>query len=257
MLELNGSTLMACEKEMESCRLYGENIPIYINKSKSPITKDRVAAAFICDELLNSRIDFSKILIKSVSKSEESEHRFQSNMALTYNSLISFIYYLRLCGDKITSMNSISYGDNKQIISVEDINASTDFIKVSVSDDLRWLVDGVINEQKYKDKDRHLCTIVSLNYKEEQETEFKDAINIALKHTFGKIAEYIIRSNEGDKYIIFEGAKACCVVTKKFLVITHQYRLLDLSKFVAKLRLVCYGSDIEYNININKEIDMI
>ncbi len=234
--------------------LYGANLPVYIDKQQSYLTKDRVAASFISDKALNQEAGFNNTLIKAERNSKDTA-LFKSNIPLSYEALISFIYELRIAGYSVTDISNISMAGDKQIISVNEIHTDTDIIKVSVSDKLRTLVNTLIKEHKSRDKERHTSKIVKL--KSEESTEYiLNTVKIALRQSFTKVSEFTVESDKGDLYYIFDSTNVTCVVGDNHLLFISTQKYINLDEFRQRLTSVCSNHDKRYDIEVTNEIVM-
>lgn len=233
-------------------KLYGANIPIYVEKQEMTLRKDRVAASFISDNVLSAEGNFTNTLISVIDNVDNNLKVFKSNICLPYEALLSFIYELRLDGYTTKCIANVSNGDKCNIVFIDGMHTDTNFIKISVSDNLRSLVQTLISESQARLKEKHIGRIVCLKEK----AELSDIIYAAFNESYTIIAEYTITDEEHNSYKILDSLDVTCVIKKNHLLFISTKQSIKLNDFIKNLITLSDGAIKGADIKVTSELIM-
>lgn len=255
MIDLRCECFAVLDKAIKLHQIYGENIPIYLNKIDSSLTKDRVAASFITDPAFRVSSNGYNTLIKALNINDNTEKLFKSDKALNYDSLMAMIYELRLNGYVVTAIANISLEDNNQITCISELHTDTNIIRISMSDELRNLTKTIIKEHEYRSQERHVVKIMRISALNRKKITDK-IIKIAIKSSFDNLIIYDIESNTNEHYKVYEGVKLTCVRQGNDLLFVSTKKDIDISKFELNLRSLLSQENRLFNIEVSNEIIM-
>lgn len=214
----------------------GENIPVYVSKITSALTRDRVAVSFLVD-IADTYKDYSTTVIKvndlNISADTEEEqiilndfemHKsdiFKSSGVLDYEAAMALLYRLRLDNYVVTDIANIEEGGENNSIAIEELHNTHDFIRITMNESLKGIYEKIIEDATERVDEKHSNRIVTLKIKDKTDKEIEDILTIGFRRTYGVENVYNIYSTEGIKYKILSNEGIAAVISGDTMVITY------------------------------------
>ncbi len=226
----NNTDIFESKFKLNTSKICQDRTAVYINKVKSSITKDRIAASLISDKLLSYEEEFSHTLINAFDRNKNCEITFTTTISLKYESLIAFIYALRINNIQIISIKNVVKNQYEQFIQVDGLQNLKDNIRIELEDSKLALLDEVIKEHAIRASEHHVSRVVKIY----SNNDVSNYIQIALKKTFEKLGYFQVDA-EGSYYTIFEGENIVCILHDKQLVFVSIQGKIKIDQFMRKL----------------------
>lgn len=164
----------------------GDNRHIYIDKLNSDIAKERIAFSLIAGAL-SSQGKFTSTILRFRDVKTKQLYCYQSSVALTYEAAMAFIYLKRIEGEAIVDVAYLCDDviEGSSFISIEGLNTDTDIIKLSISDPLIPLVEGLIEDNQHRNLEKHRASITTLVNPRGSSLGFQKQLELGFSRTFG------------------------------------------------------------------------
>lgn len=216
--------------------LDSSSVIINIDKSKSKITKDRVAASILSDLALTPENDFNHTVVEAKDESSDRIVKFTTTMSLKYEALMAFIYTLRIHGFSILSIANIVDSKDSRILKIDGLDIQSDMLRIEIADEHAFFIDSVIEEQIKREEEKHTSKIIKIHNK-----DIMDCVKIALNKTFNKLGYFTVDCT-GLNYSIFEGETLSCVLYNKQIVFVSTEGKINIDKFMGYLEDICISN---------------
>lgn len=221
------------EEALVNSKLLGVCSHTHINKGETDLIRDRIAANLISSDGMGTLLGCTNTVIKVSNKHREMVYR--SSDIMEYNSLMAFIYTMRMEGNSVTDVANIRDGcgtDTQLCVALENMHCDNEQLRISSNkiDD----IDGMVDNADRILKEKHLSYKIFIEY----ETDSKENGNIdtteivckAFRNGFGISEKYIVNGEDGSKYIIIRSSNKACVICDKTIIFNVITTNADYSK---------------------------